>query len=91
MFLEIEYNNKKQEAKSLENITVQNILDVTNGKLIYGNKDDICERFCKNTKEIKFGDIYIGFKGEKFDGSKFYEEALMQGAKGCITNKTYRK
>lgn len=71
----------------MENITVQNILEVTNGKLIYGNKDDVCESFCKNTKEVKFGDIYIGFKGEKFDGSKFYEEALIQGAKGCIINK----
>lgn len=68
------------------NITVQDILEVTEGKLIYGNKDEICENFCKNTKEVKPEDIYVGFKGEKFDGSKFYEEALMSGAKGCIIN-----
>lgn len=71
----------------MNNITVQDILEVTNGTLIYGNKDEICENFSKNTKEIKQGDIYVGFKGERFDGGKFYEEALLQGAKGCIINK----
>lgn len=71
----------------MNNITVQDILKVTDGNLVYGNKDEICENFCKNTKEVKTGDIYVGIKGEKFDGSKFYEEAMMAGAKGCIINK----
>ncbi|MGN1327151.1 MAG: UDP-N-acetylmuramoyl-tripeptide--D-alanyl-D-alanine ligase [Clostridia bacterium] len=69
------------------NITVQDILNVTNGTIIYGNKDEVCENFARNTKEIKDGDVYIGFKGERFDGGKFYEEALNNGAKGCIINK----
>ena len=69
------------------NITVQDILEVTNGTLIYGNKSEICENFCKNTKEVKNGDVYVGFKGEKYDGGKFYEDALLHGAKGCIINK----
>lgn len=68
-------------------ITVQDIVDVTRGTLIYGNKDEICENFSKNTKEIHNGDVYIGFKGERYDGGKFYEEAFLQGAKGCIINK----
>lgn len=69
------------------NITVQDILNVTNGTLIYGNKEEVCENFARNTKEIKEGDVYIGFKGERFDGGQFYEEALNNGAKGCIINK----
>ena len=68
-------------------ITVQEILSVTQGTLVYGNKMEICESFSKNTKEIQKGDIYVGFKGERFDGGKFYEEAFKQGAKGCIINK----
>ena len=68
-------------------ITVQDIVEITKGTLIYGNKNEICENFSKNTKEIHNGDVYIGFKGEKFDGGKFYEDALLQGAKGCIINK----
>ena len=69
------------------NITIQDILNVTHGTIIYGNKDEICENFARNTKEIKEGDVYIGFKGERFDGGQFYEEALNNGAKGCIINK----
>ena len=70
-----------------KNITVQNILEATKGNLMYGNKNEICEKFSKSTKEIQPGDVYIGFKGERFDGGMFYEDALKQGAKGCIINK----
>ena len=49
-----------------KNITVEEILKATNGTLIYGNKLEECESFSKNTKEIKDGDVYIGFKGERF-------------------------
>ena len=70
-----------------DKITVQDIVKITKGTLIYGNKDEVCESFSKNTKEIHTGDVYIGFKGEKYDGGKFYEEAFLQGAKGCIINK----
>jgi len=67
-------------------ITVKDIINVTKGKLIYGNENEICENFSRNTKEVKQGDIYIGFKGEVYDGGGFYEEAFSNGAKGCIIN-----
>ena len=70
-----------------KNITVEEILKATNGTLIYGSKLEECESFSKNTKEIKEGDVYIGFRGERFDGGKFYEDALKNGAKGAIINK----
>lgn len=69
------------------NLTVKEILKITKGKLIYGDENIICETFSKNTKEIIQGDIYIGFKGDKVDGSSFYEDAFRAGAKGCIINK----
>ena len=34
-----------------------------------------------------YGDIYIGIKGEKFDGNKFWREALEKGAAGVIIEK----
>ena len=69
-----------------KNITVKEILEVTKGKLLYGNEEEICENFCKNTKEIDKDDVYIGFKGEKIDGGKFYKDAFLNGGKGCIIN-----
>ena len=65
-------------------ITVKDIIRVTNGDLIIGDENSIFDSFSKNSKEIKEGDFYLGFKGENINGSIFFEEALNKGAKGCI-------
>ena len=65
-------------------ITVKDIIRVTNGELIIGDENSIFDSFSKNSKEIKEGDFYLGFKGENINGSIFFEEALNKGAKGCI-------
>ena len=69
------------------NLTVREILDITKGNLIYGNENEICENFIRDTRMANKGDIFIGFKGELHDGSTRYKEALEAGAKGCIINK----
>ena len=43
-----------------------------------------CINFSKDTRTIKQGDIYIGIKGENFDGSKFWKKAIENGASGVI-------
>lgn len=68
----------------MKELKVKDILQICNGKLIYGNEEEICNHFVKDTKEIKLGDVYVGIKGEKVDGSIFYEEALKNGAKICL-------
>ena len=60
----------------VKNLKVKDIVEVTNGKLILGSKDFECENFSKDTRQINKGDIYIGIKGEKFDGSRFWKQAL---------------
>ena len=71
----------------MKNITVEDIVNITGGTLIYGNKNEECENFIRDTRNIEEGDIFIGLKGEKIDGGSFYKEALENGAKGCIINK----
>ena len=68
----------------MKNLTIKNIIEVTKGKLIVGNEEDICKTYSKDTRTIKKGDCYIGIKGEKFDGSKFWETALENGAETVI-------
>ena len=63
---------------------VKEILDITKGKLIIGNENLECENFSKDTRTIQKGDIYIGIKGEKFDGSQFWSQALDNGADAVI-------
>ena len=68
----------------MKDLTVKNILDVTNGELIVGNEDYVCKSYSKDTRTIRKGDCYIGIKGETFDGSKFWEQALENGASTVI-------
>lgn len=65
-------------------ITIDDFIRETHGILIQGDRNLAFENLCKDTREIKKGEIYIGIKGEKFDGSTLYTEALENGAKACI-------
>ena len=68
----------------MKDITIKDILTCTGGKLITGNENIVCKTFSKDTRTIKEGDIYIGIKGENFDGNVFWKKALDNGAKGVI-------
>jgi len=68
----------------MKGILVKDIIRICGGKLICGNEETICGNFSKDTRQINEEDIYLGIKGEKFNGSVFYKDALEKGAKGCI-------
>ena len=68
----------------MKDITVEDILKITEGELIIGNREIVCKNFSKDTRTIQKGDIYIGIKGEKFDGSMFWKQALENGANVVI-------
>lgn len=68
----------------MKSILVKDLLNITKGKLIVGKEDTICENFSRDTRKINKGDVYIGIKGERFDGSSFWEEALKKGASVVI-------
>ena len=65
-------------------IKVKDIIKICDAQLVYGNEEEICQNFSKDTREIKKDDVYIGIKGEDFDGNALYEKALENGAKVCI-------
>ncbi len=67
------------------NLTLSEIIKVTNGNLVYGEDTEVLG-FTRNTKEINDGDVFIGLKGNT-DGSLYYLDALKNGAKGVIVNK----
>ena len=68
----------------MKDIKVNDILKITNGELITGDKELICEKFSKDTRTIEKDDIYIGIKGEIYDGSQFWKQALDNGAAAVI-------
>ena len=65
-------------------MNIKDILKVTNGKMLIGDENLVCDSFSKDTRTIQNGDIYIGIKGENFDGNKFWKQALDNGAVGVI-------
>ena len=65
-------------------MNVGDIVEITKGELIIGNKEFVCDNFSKDTRTIRKGDIYIGIKGEKFDGNKFWKQALDNEAEAVI-------
>lgn len=65
-------------------IKIRDIINVCNAKLIFGDEELICKNFSKDTRTINPGDIYVGIKGENFDGNSLYIEALEKGASACI-------
>ena len=67
----------------MKKITVQDIINITNGKLITGDSNLTCESFSKDSRSIEPQDTYIGIKGEKFNGNLFWKQALESGA-ACV-------
>ena len=67
----------------MKSITIEDILQITNGTLINGDKNLICKNFSKDTRIIQKNDTYIGIKGANFDGNQFWKEALLAGAQ-CV-------
>ena len=71
----------------MKDLSVNNIINDCDGILIQGSKDIILDNFSTDTRTIINGDIFVGIKGEVFDGNTMYLEALKKGVKGCILNK----
>lgn len=67
-------------------ITVNKILEICNGELILGNKELEVNSYSKDSRDIKFGDMYLGIKGERVNGNHYIQSAFENGAIGCITD-----
>ena len=71
----------------MKKIYIKDLLRIIPGsKLLSGNTDMELSNFCKDTRIIKKNDIYLGIKGEKFDGNLFFSDAFNKGAKAIIVD-----
>lgn len=68
-------------------MTIKEILEVTNGKLVCGDENVIAQDFERDSRKVKQGGTYVAIKGENFDGNDFYKNAIENGAKVCILSK----
>ena len=64
----------------MENITVKDIVRITDGQLLCGDENTVVTDICINSKEIQNGDLFVPIIGEKVDAHRFIDAALEVGA-----------
>ena len=61
-------------------ITVKQIVDAVNGRLLSGSEDILVTSASVNSREIEEGALFVPIIGEKVDGHRFIEGAFENGA-----------
>lgn len=70
----------------MENITVNEIVAATGGKLLCGSKDQKIEHLSIDSKTMKGNDLFVPLIGEKVDAHRFIEQAFGAGAVAVLTS-----
>ena len=70
-------------------LTVKDILNNTNSKLLNGNVNTIVEDIIINSTQVINNSCFFGIKGNNTDGSLYYKEALEKGANVLVLSKEY--
>lgn len=63
------------------------ILDITKGKLIYGNQFKTVTGVSVDSRATRPGSLFVPLIGDKFDGHDFISQALARAAAGFLTEK----
>ena len=56
----------------------------TEGQLVTGRPDVRVEGFSIDSRRVRPGDLFLAIRGSRFDGHRFVEEAVRQGAVGVV-------
>lgn len=74
---------------TLINITVKDILNNCDAKLLIGSENETINECFVDSKKVKEGGCFFGIKGDKTDGSLYYKQAFDNGANVCVISKIY--
>lgn len=69
--------------------SAKEIVNICDGRLYSGVIDTLGENFSTDTRTIEPGDIFIGIKGDNFNGNEYYLEAFKKGAKIALIEENY--
>ncbi|OGS20451.1 MAG: hypothetical protein A2252_10480 [Elusimicrobia bacterium RIFOXYA2_FULL_39_19] len=68
----------------MEKVNLRELTQATQGKLYLGNPSLEITSISTDTRNIKQGDMFFALKGVNFDGHKFVDYAIKQGASGVV-------
>jgi len=72
------------ERETMGILNIEDILEATNGKVIYGNANAFTG-VSIDSRKIREGELFIALKGNRFDGHDFLRQALERGS-GAVVN-----
>lgn len=71
----------------MKKITAGEIAAVVSGELIQGRSETAFTRVSTDTRQIKYGDLFVALIGERFDAHEFIGQAIFGGAAGLIVSR----
>lgn len=71
----------------MEPIQIKEILNVSKGKLMFGNPEAFVNGISTDSRTINKGDFFVPIRGENFDGNNFIQNAFERGAVGSFIEK----
>ena len=70
----------------MQTIKIAEVIEATGGKLLSGSMEDSFDCIGKDSRAVKQGMLYVAIKGESFDGNKYAQSAMENGAMGCLVS-----
>ncbi len=70
----------------MEDLTFEEIIKVTRGKLLQGNIHYLPSGFSIDTRTLEPGEVFVALKGERTDGHNYLGEAFQRGASGALVS-----
>lgn len=68
----------------MNNIETSNVLKAINGELLLGNSESRISGVSTDSRSIKEGELFFALEGENYDGHKFVDQAISNGAVGAV-------
>ncbi len=68
----------------MNNIEISNVLKAINGELLLGSLESSITGISTDSRSIKEGELFFALEGENYDGHKFVNQAISNGASGAV-------
>ena len=68
----------------MANFKLEEIIQITDGRLLQGDPELTVSGISTDTRKIKPGELFLALKGEHFDGHHFLHEAVKAGAAALL-------
>ncbi|MDD6483749.1 MAG: UDP-N-acetylmuramoyl-tripeptide--D-alanyl-D-alanine ligase [Clostridiales bacterium] len=70
----------------MQKLSIRELAQATGGEIINGDENTIISGISTNSREIKEGMLFVPLIGEKFDGHKFMDSAIENGAAAVLSS-----